>query len=89
MTKRQIKDTIKISSIVFVEMMVFVFNVIIVIACMLGLIIANILAVFNSIDTEWISPIELMKDLYKVESEFYRFLKLKLNIMKNRLSQSA
>ena len=89
MTKRQIKDTIKISSIVFVEMIAFVFNVIIVIACMLGLIIANILAVFNSIDTEWISPIELMKDLYKVESEFYRFLKLKLNIMKNRLSQSA
>ena len=89
MTKRQIKDTIKISSIVFVEMMAFVFNAIIVIACMLVFIMGNILAVLNSIDTLWISPIELMKDLYKVETEFYRLLKLKLNIMRNRLSQSA
>ena len=89
MTKRQIKDTIKISSIVFVEMVAFVFNAIIVMAIMLVLIMGNILAVLNSIDTVWMSPIELMKDLYKVESEFCRFLKLKLNIMKNRLSQSA
>lgn len=89
MTKRQIKNTIKISSIVFVEMMAFVFNAIIVMAIMLVLIMGNILAVLNSIDTVWMSPIELMKDLYKVESEFYRFLKLKLNIMKNRLSQLA
>ena len=89
MTKRQIKDTIKISSIVFVEMMAFVFNAIIVMAIMLVLIMGNILAVLNSIDTVWMSPIELMKDLYKVESEFCRFLKLKLNIMRNRLSQSA
>lgn len=89
MTKRQIKNTIKISSIVFVEMMAFVFNAIIVIACMLVLIIDNIIASFNNLDTEWISPITMMKDLYKVESEFYRFLKLKLNSIKNRLSQSA
>ena len=89
MTKRQIKDIIKISSVVFVEMMAFVINVIIVMACMLVLIMYNIYASHNYLDTEWESPIELMKDLYKVESEFCRFLKLKLNIMKNRLSQLA
>ena len=89
MTKRQIKDIIKISSVVFVEMMAFVINVIIVMACMLVLIMYNIYASHNYLDTEWESPIELMKDLYKVESEFCRFLKLKLNIMKNRLRQLA
>ena len=89
MTKRQIKDMIKISSVVFVEMMAFVINVIIVMACILVLIIYNIYASHNYLDTEWLSPIEMMKDLYNAESEFYKFLKLKLNIMKNRLSQLA
>ena len=89
MTKRQIKDMIKISSVVFVEMIAFIFNVIIVMACMLLIIIDNIIAGFNNLDIEWLSSLELMKDLYNAESEFYNFLKLKLNIIKNRLSQLA
>lgn len=89
MTKRQIKNMFKISSIVFVEMMSFILNVIIVMVCMLALIISNIISILSSRDTEWISPIKLMKDIYKRESEFYSFLKAKLNIVKNRLSQSA
>ena len=69
--------------------MTFILNMIIEIENILELIMFNIYAVLNNIDTIWDSPIELMKDIYKTESEFYRFLKAKLNIVKNRLSQSA